>query len=40
MQLPSSIVGLVVWVIALVVAAIIAVFLFEHILLPILKQVT
>ena len=40
MQLPGTLTGLIVWVVTLVVLAIVAVFLFEHILLPILKQVT
>lgn len=40
MQMPSTLMGLIVWVVALIVIAIVAVYLFQNILLPILKQVT
>lgn len=40
MQLPTTLLGLIYFVVALVVVAIVAVFLFQNILLPIIDRVT
>jgi hypothetical protein len=40
MNIPSTPGALIVWIVALVVIAVIAVYLFQNILLPLLKTVT
>ena len=38
MQLPTTVVGLIVWALALIIIALVAVFLFQNLVLPLLDR--